>query len=349
MKTMRAVVVEKPMEFSVRQVPIPDTPADGMFVKVEACGLCGSDLRTLRSGHKNITFPWIIGHEICGTVVAIGSQCASSWKVGERLAIGPLAYCGECEFCKAGRFELCENKKEIGQQWPGGLAEYIAIPAECLKIGNIQRVPEGMKSIHATVVEPISSCVNAQEKANVTLGDTVVVFGAGPIGCIHIALAKARGAFHIYVIDIDDTRLGMAEAFKPDGTINSTERDPLETVLALTGGKGAEVVIVAAPAPVATVQAVQMAKKGGRIIQFGGMPHHDSKPGIDMNLVHYRGLTIIGTSTFSPQHNRTALQLIETGLIPVDKLVTHVFPLDDFVQGANLALQGQVLKGVYIP
>ncbi|SMP49144.1 L-iditol 2-dehydrogenase [Sphaerochaeta associata] len=349
MKMMQAVVVENPMVFSVQQVPVPKTPRDGMLVKVEACGLCGSDLRTLRSGHKNITFPWTIGHEICGTVFEIGEACITSFEVGDRLAIGPLAYCGECEFCRAGRFELCENQREIGQQWQGGLAEYVAIDAACIKLGNIQKVPQGMQSIHAAVIEPISSCVHAQQKANVTLGDTVVIFGAGPIGCIHVALAKARGAFQVFLIDIDETRLQMAAAFGPDRLINALEVDPVETVLSMTNGTGAEVILVATPAPKASVQAVEMAKKGGRIVQFGGLPHNDSKPGIDMNLVHYRGLTILGTSTFAPSHNKIALQLVESGLIPVDKLITHVFALKDFEKGAHLALEGKVLKGVYLP
>jgi len=349
MSLMKAVVVEAPLKFSVQQVPRPALPVDGLLVKVEACGLCGSDLRTLRSGHRHITFPWTIGHELCATVVGKGDACTGSWRVGDRLAIGPLAYCGECDFCKDGRYELCENQRELGQHWPGGLAEYAAIPAACIAHGNIQRVPDGMESVHAAVIEPISSCVNAQGKAQVSLGDTVVIFGSGPIGCIHIALAKARGAFRVFVIDIDETRLRMAAAFEPDGIIDASRSNPVEAIAALTAGKGADVVIVATPAPVATVQAVEMARKGGRIVQFGGMPQHDSKPGIDMNLVHYRGLTIIGTSTFGPKHNMTALRLIEAGLIPVKKLVTHVFPLDDFVEGANLALAGKVLKGVFIP
>ncbi|MDC7244639.1 MAG: alcohol dehydrogenase catalytic domain-containing protein [Sphaerochaetaceae bacterium] len=346
---MKAVVVDNPMDFSVKDVPKPDVPQGGLLLKVEACGLCGSDLRTLRSGHRNITFPWTIGHEICGTVVEKGDDCSCAWKVGDLLAIGPLAYCGECEFCQSGQYELCEHQKELGQHWPGGLAQYVAIPAECVHLGNIQKVPEKMESIHAAVIEPISSCVNAQEKANVSLGDTVVVFGSGPIGCIHVALAKARGAFRVFIIDIDDTRLEMASEFKPDEMINAGTVDPVDAVLALNDGKGADVVIVATPAPVATVQAVQMARKGGRVVQFGGMPQNNSTPPVDMNLVHYKSLSVIGTSTFAPRHNITAMKLVQAKLIPVDKLITHVFPLEDFVKGANLALEGKVLKGVFVP
>jgi L-iditol 2-dehydrogenase len=346
---MRAVVVERPMEFSVQTVAKPSVPADGLLVKVEACGLCGSDLRTLRSGHNNITFPWTIGHEICGVVEQKGNSCGGEWEIGDRLAIGPLAYCGLCDFCQAGQYELCESQRELGQHWPGGLAEYIAIPAACIRHGNIQRVPKGMKNTHAAVIEPISSCVNGQERANVTLGDTVVIFGAGPIGCIHIALARSRGAFRIYVIDIDDHRLEMAVPFGPDGVINAERNDPVEAVMKLTDGRGAEVVIVATPAPSATIQGVEMARRGGRIVQFGGMPHQQSTPPVDMNLIHYRSLSLLGTSTFSPKHNRIAMKLVASGRIPADKLISHVFPLEEFVEGANQALQGKVLKGVYIP
>ena len=348
-KTMKAVVVRAPMEFGVEEVPRPQAPEGGLLIKVEACGLCGSDLRTLRSGHRNITFPWTIGHEICGTVHEQGRHYSGPWKRGDRLSIGPLAYCGTCDFCLAGEYDLCENQRELGQQWPGGQAEYLALPEECIRLGNIQKAPEEIESPHAAVAEPISSCVNAQEKAGVTLGDTVVIIGTGPIGCIHIALARSRGAFRIYVIDIDATRLRMAASFEPDGEINAAETDPVEAIRTLTDGKGADVVICATPAPIAPVQAVEMARKGARIVQFGGMPKDDSKPGIDMNLVHYKGLHIIGTTTFSPKHNLTAMKLIRSGRIPVQKLVSHVFPLSDFVHGATLALEGKVLKGVFVP
>jgi L-iditol 2-dehydrogenase len=141
----------------------------------------------------------------------------------------------------------------------------------------------------------------------------------------------------------------MASPFEPDQLINAALVDPVQEVMSLTNGKGAEVILVATPASTASVQAVEMAKKGGRVVQFGGLPHNNSKPGIDMNLVHYRSLTLIGTSTFAPSHNKIAMQLVASGLIPVEKLITHVFPLKDFVKGANLALEGKVLKGVYIP
>jgi L-iditol 2-dehydrogenase len=348
-ETMRALVVRAPMDFSVETVARPLAPAGGLLLKVEACGLCGSDLRTLRSGHRHVTFPWTIGHEVAGTVAAVGSGYDGPWRTGERLAVGPLAYCGVCDFCLAGEYELCESQREIGQAWSGGLAEYLAVPAECVRLGNVRAVPAEMEPWKAAVVEPVSSCVNAQEKADVRLGDTVVVIGSGPIGCIHVALAKARGAFRVFVVDIDQGRLELAKPFGADALIDSTKVDAVAAVRELTGGKGATVVIAATPAPAASVQAVEMARKGGRVLQFGGLPKDDSKPGVDMNLVHYNGLHLIGTTTFAPKHNARALELIASGKVPAELLVTHRFPLEDFVEGAKLALAGKALKAVFEP
>jgi len=348
-ETMKAVVVRAPMEFGVEDVPVPETPEGGFLLRVEACGLCGSDLRTLRSGHRRVTFPWIIGHEIAGEVVEVGNEYRGQWQEGEELAIAPQAYCGVCDFCIKGEYELCENQREIAQDWPGGFAEYVAIPEACVRLGAIQRKPEGLDPAFAAISEPVSACVNAQEKGEVGLGDTVAIIGTGPIGCIHLSLARARGADRIFVADIVEERLKMAEAFGPDETINVAETDLVEEVRRLTDGKGAEVVITATPAPIASVQAMEMARKGGRILIFGGLPQDNSRPGVDMNLIHYNGLHVIGTTTLAPQHQRVALQLMTSGRIPVDKLVTHRFPLSEFKKGVGMALAGKTLKVVFLP
>jgi L-iditol 2-dehydrogenase len=346
---MKAVVVRAPMEFDVEDVPIPTCPPAGFMLKVLACGLCGSDLRTLRSGHRKVTLPWIIGHEICGEVAQVGDDYQGPWQVGERLAVGPVAYCGVCDFCVDGRFELCENYAEIGQKWPGGLAEYIAIPEEVVRLGTIHRPPEGLDVALAAASEPVSSCVNAQDRGNVGLGDTVVIIGSGPVGCTHISLARARGADKIFIADVVADRLKLAEAFQPTATINAAEADLVQEVRRLTDGKGADVIITATPAPIASVQAVEMARKAGRILIFGGLPKDDSKPGVDMNIVHYNALQIIGTTTFAPRHQRLALQFLASGRVPGEKLITHRFPLAEFKTGATMALEGKVLKAVFFP
>jgi L-iditol 2-dehydrogenase len=346
---MKAVVVRAPMQYGVEEVPVPDAPEGGFLLRVAACGLCGSDLRTLRVGHRRVTFPWIIGHEVCGTVAETGPGYTGPWRVGELLAVGPMAYCGACGFCQDGRYELCEDYREIAQAWPGGFAEYLAVPEPCVRLGNVRRVPEGLDAAYAAISEPVSSCVNAQERGRVGLGDTVAIIGAGPIGCIHISLARACGASKVYIADIVDERLHMAEAFGPDAVINAAERDTVAEVMRLTGGKGTDVVITATPAPVASVQGVEMARKDGRILVFGGLPKGDSRPGVNMNTVHYRALHVIGTTIFAPRHQRIALDLMAAGRIPLEALVTHRFPLADFEVGAALALEGKALKAVFEP
>ena len=346
---MKAVVVHTPMDFGVEEVPLPEAPEGGLLVKVLACGLCGSDLRTLRSGHHRVTLPWIIGHEVCGDVVALGRNYRGPWQVGERLAVGPLAYCGVCDFCAGGQYELCDAYREIGQAWPGGFAEYLAVPEACIRLGTIQAAPQGLDPVFAAISEPVSSCVHAQEKGQVGLGDTVVIIGSGPIGCIHAKLARVRGAHRVIVADVADERLALVAAFGPDAVVNAARSDLVGEVRRLTDGKGADVVITATPAPVAQVQAVEMARKGGRILLFGGLPADQRQPGVDMNLVHYRALHLIGTTIFAPRHQRIALQLMESGGLALDALVSHRLPLAEFASGAGLALEGRALKVVFIP
>jgi L-iditol 2-dehydrogenase len=337
------------MQFEVEEVPHPEVPKGGLLLDVQACGLCGSDLRTLRSGHKKVNFPWTIGHEIAGQVVELGPGYEGKWQKGDLISVGPLVFCGVCDFCLNGEYELCEGYREIGQAWPGGMAEYVGIPEGSIKRGTIERVPDGLDPVFAAIAEPISSCTLAQEKGRVGLGDTVVIIGSGPVGCIHTSLARAKGADKIIVADIVDERLKMAEAFEPDATINAAQTDLVAEVRRLTNGKGADVVVTATPAPGAQIQAVEMARKGGRILLFGGLPHNDSKPGVDMNIVHYNALHLIGCTIFAPRHYRLAVKFVASGRIPADKLVTHRFPLADFKQGANMALEGQVLKAVFSP
>jgi len=347
--TMKAVVIHAPMQYKFEDVPVPECPKGGFLLKVIACGLCGSDLRTLRSGHSKVAFPWTIGHEISGTVVEVGSDYQGQYKEGDVLAVGPVVYCGYCDFCLNGNYELCENHQEIAQAWPGGFAEYIAIPEESAKRGTIRPVPEELDPAIAAISEPISSCVNAQQRGQIGLGDTMVIIGAGPIGCIHTSLGRARGADKIIIADISEDRLKMCEAFGPDVTVNAAEVDLVAEIRRLTVGKGADVVITANPVPSTQVQAVEMASKAGKVLLFGGLPKDNSKPGVDMNIVHYNALTLIGTTTFAPRHQIIALKLLASGRIPGDKLVTHRFPMSEFDHAVKMALEGKVLKAVLLP
>ena len=346
---MNALVVRAPMDYSIEKVEVPQTPDGGLLLNVLACGLCGSDLRTLRSGHHKVKLPFTIGHEVCGEVVETGRNYSGIWKPEDKLAVSPLVFCGECDFCFNGEFELCSNYKELAQEWPGGFAEYMAIPREAVERGTVQKIPDSMNPAYATIVEPLSSCVNAQEKGEVTLGDSVVIIGVGPIGTLHIELARLRGAHQIIVADVSDDRLKLIEEYNPDYIINSKKADLVKKVKELTNGYGPDVVITANPVPATQVQAVEMVKKGGRVLLFGGLPKDNASPQVNMNLVHYNALKIIGTTIFAPRHNRISMHLLASGKISGGKYISHTFLLDDFVKGSTMALEGKVRKAVFTP
>lgn len=347
--TMKAIIINAPGDYGMYEVPVPPVPEGGLLLKVLACGLCGSDLRTLRYGHHRVTLPFIIGHEVCGAVVNTGKGYEGIWQAGDILAAAPLVYCGTCIFCRNDKSELCIGYKELAQAWPGGLAEYMAIPEEAVKRGTLQKIPAGMNPEHATLIEPLSSCVNAGEKGRISRGDTVVIIGAGPVGTLHLELSKVCGVDKIIVADIDDSRLEMIKTFEPDHIINASRTDLVKEVQSITNGLGADVIITANPDPQTHIQALEMAKKGGRILLFGGLPADKAMVTINMNTIHYNALELIGTTIFAPRHNRMALQLITDGKISADRFITHRLPLAQFNEGARLALEGKARKVVFIP
>lgn len=346
---MKAIVLRGIGDYIYTDVEKPACPADGLLIRVKACGLCGSDLRTLSSGHRHVTYPWTIGHEVCGIVEETGASYKGPYQKDDVLTVAPNVYCGVCEYCRAGRFDMCMNLRELAQQWPGGFAEYMAIPAEALQHGCIVKISADDDMAAAAIAEPPSSCINAQEKLNIGLRDTVLVIGSGPIGCIHVSVAKARGARKIIVADISEDRLERCREFGDVITINSAKEDTVKRALELTEGKGPDVVITANPVGETQVQAVEAAKKGGRIAFFGGLPSGKSTPLIDTNLIHYKALTVIGTTNFAPQHHMTSLEMLRDGRIPADKLISHRLPLSQFDEGVQLARSGKALKVVFMP
>lgn len=347
---MRALVFLAPGEMEIQNVPDPVCPERGMVVKVEACGICGSDIRTYRSGHPRVTPPWIIGHEVAGTVVEVGKG-VRDFQVGDRVAVAPPVYCGKCWYCRRGIYYLCLNQRELAQAWPGGFAEYMAIPEEALAFGSIHRIPDGLSFEEAAISEPASSCVNAHEIAGTSLEDTVVVIGAGPIGCFHVEIARARGARKVILVDVLRPRLELARRFAPDHLIQNVpgSKEYVEEIRNLTSGFGASVVVVACPSGEAQQDAIAMAAKGGRVLFFGGLPKDNSKVVFDSNLIHYHGLHVIGATTFSPKHHEIVLDMFAAGKIRAREYITHVLPLERFAEGFEVLSRGEALKVVLKP
>ncbi|MBE0535728.1 MAG: alcohol dehydrogenase catalytic domain-containing protein [Phycisphaerae bacterium] len=341
---MKAAYLVGPERFELRDVPQPPLPEDGLLLTVQACGICGSDLRRWKEGPPAGSDGVVPGHEAAGTVLAVGARCGH-FAVGDRLAIAPDIRCGACYYCNRQLYNLCDHIKFVGitPGYPGGFAQIIALTAEILNNGIVNRMPDRLSFEIAAISEPFCSVLATHEKAQTKAGDTVVIMGAGPVGCLHVALAKQRGAKTI-VCEPAEMRRRMALDFGPDLVVDPTASDPVVAVKDATGGVGADIVVCANPVAETQTQAVEMVRKAGKVLLFGGLPKANPMTTLDGNRIHYGEIEVIGAFSYHPATHKTALELLAGGAWPADKLITHTLALEQIEQGYRTASGGRALK-----
>jgi L-iditol 2-dehydrogenase len=341
---MRVARFHAPEDIRIEDAPEPSPGPGDVKIRVRACSTCGTDVKISRFGHQNITPPRVMGHEIAGEVVEVGAD-VTGWAPGDRVQVIAAIPCGKCPDCLAGRMTICPNQTSMGYQFDGGFAEFMIVPKVVLDVDGLNRIPEGVSFAEASVAEPLACAINAQELVRVSPGNDVVIIGSGPIGCLHVQVARSRGAARVFLVELSRERLDMAAALvKPDAAICAAEQDPIEAVLALTDGRGADVIITAAASGKAQEQALAMVARQGRISFFGGLPKDNSVIALDSNLVHYRELMIIGANGSSPAHNKQALAMIADGSVPVKDLITHRLPLEQVLDGIGIVSRGEAIK-----
>jgi L-iditol 2-dehydrogenase len=341
---VEAATFYAPGDIRLEQVPEPDVAPGEVKIRVRACSTCGTDVKISRSGHQNMTPPQVMGHEIAGEIVEVGAGVAG-WVQGDRVQVIAAIPDGTCEDCLAGHQSICPHQLSMGYQFPGGFAEYMIVPREVLAVDGLNRIPENLSFAEASLTEPLACVLNGQELARVGDGDTVVVIGSGPIGCLHVRLARARGAARVILIDLNPDRLAAAAALvHPDLTVATETQDPVAAVLDATAGRGADVVITAAASGRAQEQGLQMLARRGRLSLFGGLPKDAPNITVDANLVHYRELTLVGVNGSTPAQNKQALELIASGRVPVADLITHRLPLQDVLEGIEIVARGEAIK-----
>lgn len=341
---MKAAYVTAPMSIQVRDVPTPQVPDDGLLLAVRACGVCGSDLRRWREGPAEGGETLVAGHEFSGVVDAVGGN-VTEYHVGDRLAVAPDVHCGACWYCERGMYNLCDDLRLVGitPGMDGGFAEYVALPGKVLANGVVHRVPDALTWEQAALAEPLSSVLAAHQAAGTTLGDTVVVMGAGPIGCLHMAVARARGA-RVILSEPSAPRRSMAERFGPDVVIDPSIEDPVGAVRRATDGRGADVAICANPVAVTHTQAVELVRKRGTVVLFGGLPKAAPMTSLDANRIHYGEVRVIGAFSYHPTFHALALDAIGRGLIDSDQVITRTLPIDDVDEAFRVAAGGEALK-----
>jgi L-iditol 2-dehydrogenase len=217
---MRVVRFHAPQDVRVEDVPEPTAAPGGLLVRVRNCSVCSTDAKIWRSGHPNLRPPRVLGHEVAGEVVEVADG-AGGWSVGDRVQVIAAIPDGTYHECRHGWQTVCPNQERIGYQHDGGFAELMRVPAKVLAVAGVNRIPEGMSFAEASVAEPLSCVINGQELAGVGDGQTVVVVGAGPIGCLHVRLARARGAARVLLIELNPWRLelaaGLSRPTRPSG------------------------------------------------------------------------------------------------------------------------------------
>jgi L-iditol 2-dehydrogenase len=341
---MRVARFYAPGDIRLEDADEPAPGPDEVKLRVRQCSTCGTDVKIFNHGHHHLVPPRVIGHEIAGEVVEAGAN-VRGWAPGDRVQVIAAVPCGVCPDCARGRQTVCPNQTSVGYHYDGGFAEFLVVPKAVLAVDGLNRIPDGVSFAEASVAEPLACVVNGQELAGVGPGDDVVVVGAGPIGCLHVRLARANGARRVFLVELNRSRLDMSAAVvEPDAAICASETDAVDEVRKLTDGRGADVVITAAASGAAQQDALQMTARSGRISFFGGLPKDRPTITLDANLVHYRELTIVGANGSSPAHNKRALELIASGQVPVHDLITHRLPLAQLHDAIELVASGRAIK-----
>lgn len=343
---MMAARFYEPRVIRMEQVDKPGINKDEILVRNRVALTCGSDLKMYLRGHRLVTPPLIIGHEFAGTIEKIGED-VQGFREGMNVVAANSAPCMSCYYCRIGKPNLCDRLDEVlvGFSFPGAYAEYVRLPGRIVR-QNVCEIPKGVSFEEAAFLEPLACVVHGGELADVRADDLVFIIGAGPIGLLHMQLAKAHGAKTVVVADASSERLRRAAKLGADQTVNS--KDMVSEVKGLSENRGADVTIEAVGKPETWELAVRATRKGGTTVLFGGCPA-GSTAAIDTGTVHYGELTLKGVFHHTPASVREALRLISTRQVKVAPLITHHMRLSEVEEALRLMQNGVAIKVALTP
>ncbi len=333
-------------DLRLEDAPEPTLKNYNAILKVKATSICATDVKAYMTGVRT-KVPITLGHEFAGEIV----EASKSLKdyVGKRVVVNPNIFDGTCEYCLLGEHVLCPNRYAIGIDVDGSFAEYVEIPGQAFQVGGVLEIPEHLSYEEASLVEPLAACFRGQLKLNIRPGDTVTVIGAGPIGLMHFLLAKAFGASKIIISEVDDRRIETARNLGVQYIVNPIKEDIEKSIRELTDGRGSDVVIVAVGSPHAQKDALKIVRKGGRINFFAGLPAGTEEVPINTNIIHYKQITVLGTSMQTPIEFKKTLELVSSGLVNVKPLITHTYSLREGLEAFSKTLRAEGLKIILIP
>jgi NADPH2:quinone reductase len=324
-------------------VPDPTPRSDELLIRVEACGICGTDLHIIDGESPLARYPIIPGHEFAGEVVALGCDIVQSngnggmdITIGSRVAVDPNLYCGYCDFCRTGHENLCLHYAALGVTTNGALAQYVAVPLAAAYI-----LPNTMSLREASLIEPVSCAVHAMHSLNARSGDTFLIVGAGTMGLLLLQLALRGGASRVVMVDVNAQRLMCAEQLGATRTYNDIQQALADELL------GFNCVIDATGVPAVIEKAFMAVKRGGKFMVFG-VASHDARISLSPFRIYNDEITIVGSMAvlFSFQ---AALDLISGGMINTQAMLTTALPLQDFPSALDMVRQGKGIKTQVLP
>jgi threonine dehydrogenase-like Zn-dependent dehydrogenase len=346
-ETMNAVICHGPENYQLETVAVPRPGPGEVLVKVDAVGICASDLKCYHGASKfwgDENRPaWaetevIPGHEFCGTVVELDQAATEHWgiEVGDRVVAEQIVPCWECRYCLRGQYWMCQPHDMFGfkRRNPGGMAEYMIYSTKSL----VHKVSSDLPPHHAAFAEPLACSLHAVERAGIQFNDTVVVAGCGPIGLGMVAGARAKSPAHVIALDMAPEKLELARECGADIVINIAEEDAVARVKELTDGYGADVYLEGTGHPSAVPQGLNLLRKLGTYVEYGVF---GSDVTVDWSIISDdKELDVLGAH-LGPYCWPAAIRMIESGILPMDKICTHQLPLADFQQGLDLVASGK--------
>ncbi len=348
--TMRAAVYRGKGKVIVETVPVPVIGAGEVLIRVASCGICGTDLKKIEHGF--VAAPQIFGHEVSGTVVAVGAG-VTKWKLGDRVMSFHHVPCGACFYCYRRSYSQCPGYKKVGltagfDPNGGGFAQYVRAMPWVAERGMVA-IPDDVSFDEASFIEPVNTCIKAVEKARVAEGETVLVMGLGPIGLLLAMLSKLEGAT-VVGSDPMSERRRKSILLGVDLAVDPREGALAEKIGSGTQGRGADVVLVAVPIPAALESALTLARPGGRVLLFA---QNDPLMKIEFSAaaVGVEEKEILGSYSAAIDRASEAARLIFTHKLPVKQLISHCFSLEDMDRALKLAArpEGDSLKVVIHP
>ncbi|PIX26992.1 MAG: alcohol dehydrogenase [Chloroflexi bacterium CG_4_8_14_3_um_filter_45_15] len=331
---MRVAVYYNNHDVRLEEIPMPQIGPGELLMRVEASGICGSDLL---EWYRLAKAPLVLGHEVAGVIAAVGEE-VSRYKVGDRISVAHHVPCNICHYCLTGHHTVCETLRRTNFE-PGGFAEYVRLPAINVDRG-IFSLPDEISFEEATFIEPLACVLRGQRLAHIQPGYSVLVLGSGIAGLLHIKLARALGAVRIMATDVVDYRLEAASRFGADVVTHAREYTPAY-LRQVNDGRLADTVVVCTEATSAITQALQSVEHGGTIVFFASVAPGITIP-LPMNDLFFRNeITLTSSYGGSPADYATALELIRSGRVYVQDMITHRLGLAETGLGFQIVAQAQ--------